>query len=85
MRRAGENRQIRRHRQERCRDRQQRETQDDAAPPVDPMTEEGDGEARDRHAHRAGVDGEAHRRRRNPIGTRERRQDGLRGEKIDQG
>src|SRR5271166_1510678 len=52
---------------------------------VDPLAEKGDGEARNRHAHGAGVYGEAHGGGGNPVGLRERRQDRLRGEKVDEG
>ena len=44
-----------------------------------------DREARDRHAHGAGVDGEAHRCGRHFVGCGKRRQDRLRREQIDHG
>jgi len=56
-----------------------------ASPPVDGVAGQGDGEAAHRHADRAGIDGEAHRRRRDPVGGGQRRQDRLRREEIDDG
>ena len=81
----GEQRQVRHGRQQRRRDRQQRQAEQDAAPAIEPAAEQGNGQAADRHADGAGVDGEAHGRRRHPVGGGERRQDGLRREQIDDG
>ena len=58
---------------------------DDAEPAIDPVAEEGDGEPGDRHAERAGVDRNAHRRGAHPVGLHQRRQDRLRREQVDDG
>ena len=50
---------------------------------VDALAEQGDHQAGDRHAHGAGIDGKAHRRRRDVVGARQRRKDRLRREQVD--
>ena len=76
--------QVGRDGQQRGRHREQREAERHAAPAVDAAAGECHHQRRDRHADRAGVDGEAHRRRRDLVVRRERRQDRLRREQIDQ-
>ncbi len=56
----------------------------DAASPVDRSAEERNGNAGDGHAEGAGVDGEAHRPPAHLELRYQRRQDGLRGEEVDQ-
>ena len=76
---------VRRDREERRRQRQHGEGDEDAAPSVDGAAEVGHSEPRDRHAHRCGVDGETHGSRGHPIGFRQRRQDRLGAEQVDDG
>ncbi|MHC2369396.1 hypothetical protein ACVIQT_004044 [Bradyrhizobium diazoefficiens] len=82
---SGEDAKIWRDRQQARRHRQQREAEQDAGPPVDMRAEEADDEASNRHAEGAGVDGKAHRRRRDAVMARQRGQDRLRREEIDDG
>jgi len=72
-----------RDRQQGGRDRQQGEADQDAESAVDVLAEHGNDQPRDRHAHRAGVDREAHGRRRDAICTGQGRKNGLRREQID--
>ena len=82
---GGEGGEVRRGREQRGRDGEQRQADDDAGAAVDPPAEVGDHQPRHRHADRAGVDGEAHRGRHDPVGARQRRQDGLGREQVDHG
>ena len=75
--------QVGRDRQQRGGDRQQRQADQDAQPAIDPLGEQGDCEPGHRHAHRAGIDREAHGRRRHVVGPRQRRKDRLRREQVD--
>ena len=76
---------VGRARQQRGRDREQDEAHENAEPPVDVRAEEADHEPGDRHAHGAGVDRKAHRRRGDVVMPGQRGQDRLRREQIDHG
>ena len=68
---------------QRGRNREQRQAEQDAEPPVDAAAEERDGEAGNRHPERAGVDREGHRGRRDVVGLGQRGKNGLGGEQVD--
>lgn len=80
---AGEDGKIGRSRQQARRNREQGQAEQDAGPPVDVRAEKADDEACDSHAERAGVDGQAHRGRRDAVAARQRGQDRLCREEID--
>jgi hypothetical protein len=69
----GERDEVRRCREQRRRDRQQRQADENARSSVDPAAEQGDQQPGSRHAHGAGIDGEAHGSWTHPIGMGERR------------
>jgi hypothetical protein len=75
---------VARQREQRRRDREQRQAHPDAAPPVDVPADQRDDDAGGGHAERAGVDRGAHLRRRRVEDGRERGQDRLRREQIDE-
>ena len=60
--------QIRRNREQRGRDREDRQTDQNAKPAVDALAEQGDDQSGNCHAHGARIDGKAHGRRRDAIG-----------------
>ncbi|MGY2934240.1 hypothetical protein ACVWZ6_003842 [Bradyrhizobium sp. GM6.1] len=80
---AGEDGKIGRSRQQARRNREQGQAEQDAGPPVDVRAEKADDEACDGHAEGAGIDGKAHRRRCDAVMARQRRQDRLRREQVD--
>jgi hypothetical protein len=71
--------------EERSRDRKRAQAHDHAHPAVDALREDCDQEARDRHAQCRRIDGEPRLGRRRPIVRRERRQDRLCAEEVDEG
>ena len=64
---ASEGHEIGRDCEQGCRYRKDREADDDAKLPVDPPTEDGDGEARYRHANGCRIDRKPHGRGRDPV------------------
>jgi len=78
-------REVRRGRQQSGRNGEHAKAHQNPEAPVDPPAEQRHREPRDRHAHRAGIDGEAHRGGRYSIGLCEGGQDRLCGEQIDHG
>ena len=79
----GKRHQIGGYREQQRRDREQGQTGQDAAPTIDAMAEECDGQAGDRHAEGACVDRETDGGGSDLIRLGERRQDGLRREQVD--
>ena len=75
--------QVGRDRQQRRRDRQQCQAHQDAQAAIDALRKQGNRETGHRHTHCAGIDREAHGRRRHIVGAGERRQDRLRREQVD--
>ena len=76
---------VGRAREQRGRNRENDETDQNAEPLVDLFAEDRDDEPGDRHSERAGIDCRTHRGRADPVGARQRRQDGLGREQVDDG
>ncbi len=81
----GENGEVGRNGEQSGRKCENDEADQDAEPLVDPPAEDRDDQAGDRHSERAGVDRGTHGGRADPVGARQRRQDGLGREQIDDG
>ena len=78
-----ENGEVMRHRQKGCGNRKDGQADPYAVAAVDVASEQRDHDARDRHAKRAGIDREAHRRAPDAEFPDQRRQNGLRRKQVD--